>query len=218
MEIVKAKSVKENDVYIVDGFLFRIKSRKNENIYYVCFKEVFKARDVLRGNGKFIVIKPNEGHGPDCAHNQILEARATIHKRIREEVTALVAIILREESQKFIDKGLDLVTKVPKYHNVKKHLLEIRRQSSGFYRNPSFADTYDGQPFLILDTVNPVTEGGILVFLYERALRALFCCETVLGDGIFKPCKANFFIHGVVRESSDPSEIQIVVPWFFASF
>ena len=105
-------------------------------------------------------------------------------KRAREEPFTPVQQIYNTEASKLIDRGLDLVTNIPRFHTVKhalynqRHLdmpsLPVSRMEialSGDYKV-----TEDGKNFLAFDTEE---ESRIIGFATDDNLRLLCSSNTV---------------------------------------
>lgn len=199
------QSTMNKPLLILGAYMYRIHRRKVDTIWWACRKDRqtgCKAR--LSTDLEYRVIsKGRVEHScvPDQAEIEVKITYETCRKRVREETSVPVNIIYKEEYSKIYSKGLNFVTKVPKYDSVKGTLCKERRKVLGTEQNPkncvsvefpsSLLELPNGEHFLIADRViNPGKR--ICIFGGMHANQLMSRGSICLFDGTFRSCPKQF--------------------------
>lgn len=131
MEFIETEKGKPSLLY--NGFSYR-KYRENKRgvVTWVCLKEKSakcKGRIVTKDNVEIRAV----GHDcvPDEAGLDVKKAVFTAKKRARQDSDTPIRKVFQQEIQSLQNKGYELVTKVPKFLNVKSCLYLNRNKSQG---------------------------------------------------------------------------------------
>lgn len=202
MEVIKTNRGKP--LLILGGYRYRVDRTSESGISWRCVNE--RSQSKCRGRAKTTLdhkLLNSTTHQcvPDEAANEVLKTKYNCKKRVREEENTPVNQIYKQEFANLYNQGFELVTKIPRYENIKATLCLHRRKVLGTIQNPTlntdikFTDEMlkmsDGENFLQCDTVSE--EGKrILLFSGSAGRNLLKSRKLFFLDGTFKSCPKQF--------------------------
>ena len=193
MELIVIESKRGKSVLLYDGYKFyQKKVYKNSNVLWICAKEQC-AGNVTTDAGTITVLKKTKEHtcAPDVAKCEVEICVYKAKKRSREEYKP-VTQIFREELMSATNKGLDFVTQIPTFSNVKQQLYSARHVSLGIDTLPKHRNDIiipeKYQDFVLADEV---CDERILIFSLDGGI-LLGHGTCFFGDGTFKSCPLLF--------------------------
>lgn len=218
MELSIIESKKGKSVLLYQGYKFyQRKVYKNSNILWICAKENC-AGNVTTDASVITVLKTTKEHicAPDVAKSEVEVCIFKAKKRAREEYTP-VTQIFREELMSATNKGLDFVTQIPAFSNVKQQLYSARHASLGIDTLPKHRNDIiipeKYQDFVLFDET---CEERILIFaLHGGILLQQGTC--FFGDGTFKACPLLFDqLYTIHMDIGSTREQTRVIPVIYA--
>lgn len=156
---------------------------------------------------------------PNVAEVEVEKTKFICRKRVREDTTASVSQIYKQEFSKILNQGFEIVAEVKTYTNMKGSLCKMRREALGTAQNPKTSSEIelnedlltmsDKSSFLLFDE----TYGGkrALGFSSAEGKNILKSNEEFFLDGTFKSCpmqfKQVFTIHADIGSSDEVTNV-----------
>lgn len=199
------------------GYSYRVKRKnKDDTILWRCVEsKCYAVVKTINETSSVIISETPHNHEANYATCEIKKHMNTINEKVAHDLMTPVAQIYEDVTSKIQDAGLDKVTKISSFENVKKKLYRKRYKALGI-KNISYKRAVDVvipnkfKNMLIADYTEKNTR--ILVFSCPELKTWLSKGKMFYIDGTFKSCQRNFYqlvtLH--VDLGSDRENIKVV--------
>lgn len=178
------------------GYKYSIKRKqKDGSTVWICVKSFCKAILILTCSN---ILKRDDKHKcePDFAQNECDILMENCQKTIAADATQPVPSVFRNTLGTIKDAGLDLISKIPKYINIKKKLYRKRNRSLNVAKVyfKTLKEIIIPEKFHSFILADYSTANRIIIFANQN-IRSLLMNTSyeVLCDGTFKFCVQPFY-------------------------
>ncbi|CAG2246348.1 unnamed protein product [Mytilus edulis] len=190
-----------NQSIIHNGYQFRVKTRRDERVYWICTTRNCPATLDTRNN---IPTKLPNGHNHD-SHKvklKVDEILQTIKKRCREETTPVPTIyeqeVIKLRNPEWNDETQEIVENLPtfescrgSFYNERSKLIPaLPKTRNEINLAEPWTVTTVGEQFLMADDG---LHDRIMMFTTRQNLTHLTAADIIYGDGTFYTCRDVFF-------------------------